>query len=105
MVYRVILSEKAIRSLDNIVEYCEEYLQNAQAALSILRDAEETKQRLSEIGASLRKRDDLGVPDIHTIKFKKHKYLMVYKIIGDELWVLNVYHMSQDIKAKLIKLK
>lgn len=101
MAYKVILSRKAIDSLDNIITYCENHLQNTQAALSILRDANETKRRLSEVGLNLRKRDDFEMPDIYTIKFKKHKYVMAYKIIDGNVWVLNVYHMSQDIKSKI----
>ncbi len=98
MVYKVIISELAESQLDHIVYYILYELNNLQAGISILEDAEETKQRLSHVAGSLRLCDhprlhELGYRMIH---FKHHQYIMVYRIQGHKVYVEGIYHDLQD---------
>lgn len=101
MAYNVIFSTSAEQDLAKILNYCFYNLENAQAVDNILKDLRETEIRLSRIASSLRIRDDLGAANLRSIKLKKHKYLLIYEIINNEVHVLNVYHTSQDIKTRL----
>ncbi len=106
MAYKITISNHALQSLDHIVAYCWKNLGNAQAAISILDDATKTTERLSLIAGGLRRRDDLGKWDIYSIKFKKHKYLILCDFLSeDEVEILDFCHMSQNVKARIAKLK
>lgn len=105
MVFKVLISPEAKQDLRNILNYCIETLNNAQAAYNIFVDAENTKLRLSHIANSLRHREDLGATTFQTIHFKKHKYLMVYRIIDREtVRVYRIYHTSRNIENELKKI-
>lgn len=98
MDYEVIISELAEAQLDRIVSYILSELKNEQAAVSVLDDAERTKQHLSRVAGSLKlcnhsKLRELGYRVIH---FKYHQYIMAYRIDGDKAYVEGIYHDLQD---------
>ena len=103
MDYKVIISELAEAQLDHIVFYILSELSNEQAAISVLNDAEEIKLRLTHVAGSLKLSDhprlrELGYRIIH---FKRHQYIMAYKIQGKEVHVEGIYHCSQDYQNVL----
>ncbi len=106
MAYSVKFSDDALNDLLNITEYYISELNSPQIAERFLVDVKNTELRLSKLAGSLRVRDEMSTEPYRTIRFKKYKYLMLYKIKNnDDVLVYGIYHMSQDIKAKLAKLK
>lgn len=98
MDYKVIISELAETQLDHIVFYILHELNSEQAAVSILEDAEDTKLRLAHVAGSLKFCDHPRLRELgyRTIHFKRHQYIMVYRIHDNEAHVEGIYHDLQD---------
>ena len=98
MDYEVILIHPAKAQLDYAVNYILCEFESEQAARSVIDDAEDTRLRLSHVAGSLKLCDDpkLCALGYRTIRFKRHKYFMLYRIEGDKVYVDGIYHDSQD---------
>ena len=79
MEYDIVLSVQAQTHFREIINYLIYELQNQQAAISVADDFDETIARLSHVAGSLKLCDDsvLRAKGYRTIRFRKHKYLMV----------------------------
>lgn len=101
MEYDVVLSVQAQTDFREIINYLVYELQNQQAATSVVDDFEDTIARLSHVAGSLKLCDDnvLRARGYRTIHFRKHKYLMVYTIDGDRVYVEGIYHDLQDYEG------
>lgn len=98
MDYEVIISDKAQTQLDRFVYYIIAELGNEQAASSVLDDAEETKIKLSRLAGSIKLCDNPKLRELgyRIIRFRYHRYLMVYRIDGSTVYVEGIYHELQD---------
>lgn len=101
MEYDVVLSVQAQTDFREIINYLVYELQNQQAATSVVDDFDDTIARLSHVAGSLKLCDDnvLRARGYRTIHFLKHKYLMVYTIDGDRVYVEGIYHDLQDYEG------
>lgn len=101
MEYDVVLSVQAQTDSREIINYLVYELQNQQAATSVVDDFDDTIARLSHVAGSLKLCDDnvLRARGYRTIHFLKHKYLMVYTIDGDRVYVEGIYHDLQDYEG------
>ena len=105
MAYKVIIMPPAKRRLDMYVNYTIEKLKNRQAAKAILEDARSTKKRLSIMADSLKMCDDpvLRKYGYRKIMFEKHKFLMIYRIQGNQVIVDGMFHELQDYDGILTR--
>ena len=103
MEYDIVLSVQAQTHFREIINYLIYELQNQQAAISVADDFDETIARLSHVAGSLKLCDDsvLRAKGYRTIRFRKHKYLMVYTVDGDRAYVEGIYHDLQDYEGIL----
>ena len=100
MNYKVILSDFAKLQLDDILFYIGMTLGNESAARSVLQDAENTVQKLTHAGGSLKVCDepDLAQYGYRKIHFSSHRYIMLYTIEGKEIHIDRIYHELEDYK-------
>lgn len=96
--YNVIISPKALSQLNIYIDYIRYTLLNDQAALSVWQDALETRDRLSVTAGSLKhcthpRLKEYGYCAIH---FKQHRYTMLYRVEGTDVYVDAIYHQLQD---------
>lgn len=105
MTYNVIIMPPAKRRLDRYVYYTLETLKNKQAAKSILIDARRTKERLSLTADSIKICDDpiLAQYGYRKIRFEKHKFLMIYRIEGNQVIVDGMFHELQDYEGIFVQ--
>ena len=98
MDYRVVITDKAKSQLDDYVRYIAVDLKNPDAARAILGDAEETKNELSLVAGSLQVCDNprLKEYEYRKILFRRHRYLMLYRLVGSTAVVDAIYHQLQD---------
>jgi len=101
MTYKVIITEQAQHQLDMYVGYTAEKLKNKQAARAILSDAKDTKKMLSLVADKLALCDDdiLRQHGYRKIIFKKHNFLMIYRLDGKTAVVDAMYHVLQDYEG------
>ena len=100
MGYKVIFSDYAKRQLDDILFYIYVTLGNETAAESVLRDAENTMQKLAQVGSSLRicNEPELAQYGYRKMHFLSHRYIMLYTINDKEIHVDRIYHELEDYK-------
>lgn len=89
MNYKVILSNCAKQQLDDIIFYIRMMLGNEIAAGSVLQDAENTIQKLAQVGGSLKMCDEpeLAQYGYRKIRFSSHRYIMLYTVGGTEIYI------------------
>lgn len=98
MDYEVILTDSAKAQLDHAIDYILSEFKSEQAALSVMEDADDTKNRLAHVAGNLKLCDDPGLRALgyRTIHFKHHKYFMLYRIENGKAYVDAIYHDMQD---------
>lgn len=96
--YEVIFTAAARRQLRSYVSYIRYTLLNKVAAESLVKDARETQNSLEAAAGSLPLCDHpkLREKEFRAFGFKKHKYVMIYKLEEKTAVVYAVYHQSQD---------
>ncbi len=98
MDYNVVITDKAKSQLDDYVRYIAVDLKNPDAARAVLGDAEETKNELSLVAGSLQICDNPKLKEYgyRKILFRRHRYLMLYRLVGVTAVVDAIYHQLQD---------
>lgn len=98
MDYRVIVSKRALESINLFVAYLLLEKNSLQAAQSVADDYEETLRRLSVVAGGLKFCDDPELASLgyRRINFKRHKYFLVYHVEEDVAYVDRVFHFDQD---------
>lgn len=101
--YNVIFTETAKAQSQRILDYLFFELESAQAAYSVEQDMKETTGRLSYVAGSLKlcENPKLRALEYRTIHFRHHKYFMLYKITGKQVYVVGVYHDLQDYEQSV----
>ena len=100
--YNVSISPKALSQLNSYINYINDTLLNEQAAYNVWLDALETRERLSNIAGSLAycQHPQLKALGYRSINFIHHKYIMLYRVSGTNVFVDAVYHQLQDYEYR-----
>ena len=96
--YNVIISPKAVSQLDAYISYIQYTLLNDQAAKGVWADALETANELEESGGAfhLCAHPRLRASGYRLIPFRRHRYVMLYRIESSTVYVDAIYHQLQD---------
>ena len=76
---------------------------NTVAQMRCLMSWNTDTERLSHVSGSLKLCDDSKLRELgyHAIHLKRHKYFMLYKIIGKQVFITDIYHDLQDYEGIL----
>ncbi len=85
------LTARAYRDLDNILTYIEE--RNPQAAVTIAERIEQTLDLIGEMPLVGRKS---ARPGTREFPVSRTPLLVIYKVTGDTIEVLTIFHTSRD---------
>lgn len=98
MTYKVVITRLAESQLESYVDYILNKFKSKQAAKELISDYKETVKSLSLLAGSLPLLNDseLRKRNIRKINFKKHRYLILYRIVGNIVSVEAIYHSLQD---------
>lgn len=98
MQFNVELSELAEKQYDTILSYISNVLKNLQALESIMDDFDDTIGSLERVADTLGfcKSKRLKEMGLRKIGFARHRYLLVYRIKGNQVIVEGMYHELQD---------
>lgn len=98
MQFKVELSELAIAQYDKILAYICQVLKNPQATENLMQDFDDTigvlESQAENFGYCRSER--LRKMGFHKIHFKRHRYLLVYRVKHDAVIVEGMYHELQD---------
>ena len=104
MQFNVELSELAETQYDNILSYISNVLKNPQAVANVMDDFDDIVGKLERMADSFgycnsKRLKEMG---LHKIKFVKHRYLFVYRIIDRKVIIEGMYHELQDYENSII---
>ena len=101
--YKVTITPEAIDDLNRYLSYLLFVKKSEQAYDALLEDYYDTVDELSRVAVALKMPSDpeLSSRGLKKIFFKKHKYVMLYLMDGDEVIVVYIFHMLEDCKNKL----
>ena len=96
--YTVKITDKAEKMMERYLAHLVYEKQNMQAAIAVSDDYDETVEELEAVAGSLRFCDDADLRnrEIRKIKFRRHDYILLYKVQEDVAIVEAVYHTLQD---------
>ena len=101
--YKVTITPEALDDLNRYLSYLLFVKKSEQAYDALLEDYYDTIDELSRVAAALKAPLDteLSSRGLKEICFKRHRYVMLYLIEGDEAVVVYIFHMLEDYKNKL----
>ncbi len=96
--FNVIITAKAEEQLTSYTDYIYYTLHNENAAREVILDARETQEDLAKVAASLQycRHPVLKQRGYRSITFRRHRYVMIYLIEGENVYVEAIYHELQD---------
>ena len=98
MVSKVRMTRLAQSQLSRHIGYIKTQFRNSQAAKAVAVDARETQEALLTVAESLNycKDADLRALGYRVILFRRHRYLFVYSIRNNAVYIEAAYHELQD---------
>ena len=98
MISKVIMTRLAQNQLSQYIGYIKRKFKNPQAAKAVAQDARETKALLLKAAETLKlcSDPDLRILGYRVILFRHHRYLFVYSIHDDTVYIEATYHELQD---------
>ena len=102
--YNVVITDHALEQLERYIDYIQYVLMDEQAADAVAVDAIETQNRLSSLAGVISpcKNDLLKSLGYHPMRFKSHRYVMLYRIDGNTAVVDAIYHQTQDYEQTFL---
>lgn len=103
MDYKIVVTRDAEEDLDRFIKYLIFEKENMQAAQNVLNDFDATIESLKHVAVNLKLCDNpkLRKLDYRRINFLNHKYFMMYRVVGDMVFVDNIFHELQDYENKM----
>ena len=103
MDYKVVVTTDAEEDLEHFVQYLIYEKENMQAAQNVLDDFDATIQCLKHVAGSLKLCENprLRQMEYHRINFLNHRYFMLYRVVGNLVFVDNIFHELQDFESKM----
>lgn len=103
MDYKVVVTRDAEEDLDRFIRYLVIEKESTQAAENVLNDYDATIKSLECVAGSLKLCDNprLRQLEYRRINFLNHRYFMLYRIVGNIVFVDNIFHELQDYEKKM----
>lgn len=100
MVYNVEVTDYAFDQLDNILNYIVNQLQNPDAASAVMNDFDEAINKLKRTAGSINicEEAELAQHGYRRYRLAQHRYILLYRIEGEKVFIDRVYHELQDYK-------
>lgn len=104
MVYNIVVTADAEEDLNRYVRYLIFDKGSSQAARNLLNDFETTVESLKIVAGSLKLCDNPRLKELgyHRINFHSHRYFMLYRLEGNDVFVDNIFHELQDYENKMM---
>lgn len=103
MNYKLIITERAEELLDGLVRYLLYQLRNEQAAVHLLDSVEQVYSRLEENPLQFPQCRDAYLSQLgyREAVFTDMKYLVIFRIEEDTVYIVGVFHELEQYRNKL----
>lgn len=97
MRYNIEISELAEEQFDKILSYIDNKFKNKQAVMAVLNDYDRGIETLEENAEIFEfcQNEKLRNLKLRKLGFEKHKYLFVYRVVENTVFIEGIYHESQ----------
>ena len=101
--YNVIIEPEAKKQMRQHLSYIKNRLKNPQAAKNVYRDFLASVGKLSTTAGSIKEPEDEALikRGLKRRNFDRHEYFVLFRVVGDEAQVTNVFHFRENFIAKL----
>ena len=101
--YKTIVSPRAKKDIKRYVSYLVNVKKSQQAAQALYDDYRGTIKRLADVAGMLRDPDseELRKRELKRINFTKHNYFLLYRIKGEVVEIVAMFHGLEDYENKL----
>ena len=99
--YKIVITDIAKSQLRNYIAYIFDVLKNKQAAIALKEDALLTQKELEIVADSISPIKQGAFEGYRKIHLKKHRYVLLYSIHDDIVYVERIYHELQDYENYL----
>ncbi len=99
MIYKIFIPKSVQIKLEKYINYILEVFKSKQSAKNLILDYKQTIEILSRNAESypLLEDEDLKKKNLRRIPFKKHRYVIIFHIVGQDIVYIDaIYHMLQD---------
>ena len=98
--YEVVVTPNAQEEFDQFILYLLLEKKNEQAVRNVLLDFKQTKDVLSRVAESIQycEDEDLRKRGYRRINFQKHRYFMLYRVVGKQVIIDDIFHELQDLR-------
>ena len=102
--YNVVITDQALNQLESYTDYIQYVLLDEQAANAVTLDAIETQNRLQNMAGVLSPCKNFFLKSLgyHLMRFKYHRYVMLYRIEENTAIVEAIYHQTQDYESTFL---
>lgn len=103
MDYKVVVTKDAEEDLERFLKYLIIEKESTQAVENVLNDYDATIESLKYVAGSLKLCEN---PRLHQLEYRRinflnHRYFMLYRIVGNVVFVDNIFHELQDYENKI----
>ena len=101
--YKVKVMPEVKLQLRSYLGYIRNRKKNIQAYEAVKKDFEDTIKSLENVAGSMKDCENtiLSIRGLKKIKFKKHDYVLLYRIRDDIAEVVAMYHTMEDYENKI----
>lgn len=101
--YSVIVEPEAKKQMRRHLSYIKNKLKNPQAAENVYHDFLDSVGKLSTTAGSIKEPEDEALikRGLKRKNFDQHEYFVLFRVVGDEAQVTNVFHFRENFIAKL----
>ncbi len=101
--YNVTITPNVYDKLNQYLSYLLFVIKSKQAFDAVKKDFKETIEELSRVALSLQDPPEIELRkrNLKRIHFRRHKYILLYWLDGDEAVVVYIFHESEDYLNKL----
>lgn len=103
MAYKVVVTKNALQQLENIIDYLVYHLHNRQAATGVIDDFQQACKELTYVATSIVFCNDkyLAAKGYRKLALAHHKYLLLYQVRNEIVYVNGIFHMLEKYRDKL----
>lgn len=100
---RVVITKDAQQQFDKYLSYLAFKIKSKQATKNVLDDFKETKAKLALVAKGMKYVDNeyLRALGYKRINFMRHRYFMLFRVVGDVVYVDQIFHVLQDYENKM----
>ena len=101
--FKVVITREARDDLRRYLDYIRQRFMNPQAIKSVRDDFYETAAALRTTAETIAQpeNEQMRRRNLKRINFQRHGYFLIFRIVGDTVQIIQVFHRLEDYENKL----